>query len=141
MQWMPLSAPLNAEVFIRFLGQLIKGRKRKIILIVDNLRVPPQPPGQGMVGKERRGASNWSTCPPIAPELNPDEYLNNHLKQTVTREGIPNNKDDLDDQVWLSMIELKCDHSPHCIFLPSSGCHLCRCLMPTVFHGGVIILR
>ena len=49
--------------------------------------------------------------PAYSPELNPDEYLNNHLKQTVTREGIPNNKDDLDDQVWLSMIELKCDHS------------------------------
>ena len=39
MQWMALKEALNADLLIRFLKQLIKHRKRKIILIVDNLRV------------------------------------------------------------------------------------------------------
>lgn len=108
MQWMPLSAPLNAEVFIRFLRQLIKGRRRKIILIVDNLRVHHSQMVKEWLAKNSRRIE-LVYLPAYSPELNPDEYLNNHLKQIVTREGIPNNKDDLDDQVWLSMIELKSD--------------------------------
>ena len=39
MQWMALKEALNVDLLIRFLKQLIKHRKRKIILIVDNLRV------------------------------------------------------------------------------------------------------
>ena len=55
MQWMALKEALNADLLLRFLKQLIKHRKRKIILIVDNLRVitPNSSKGGSMSTKER----------------------------------------------------------------------------------------
>lgn len=102
MRWMALKEALNADLFIGFLKRLIKHRKRKIILIVDNLRV-----------HHSRKVKDWLEAndtrielvylPAYSPELNPDEYLNNHLKQTVTKEGRPTNEEDLDHAVWFSM--------------------------------------
>jgi len=106
MQWMPLTASLNADLFIKFLGQLIKTTKRKIILIVDNLRVH-----HSRIVKEwleaRKDRIELVFLPSYSPELNPDEYLNNYLKQTVTREGPPRDKDSLDEDVWFHMTCLR----------------------------------
>lgn len=112
MQWMPLAEPLNADLFIKFLRQLIKWRKRKIFLIVDNLRVHHSGPVKDWL-EQNRDRIELVYLPAYSPELNPDEYLNNHLKQTVTREGIPDTKDELDDHVWLNMTMLK--HQPDLI--------------------------
>jgi transposase len=106
MQWMPLSEALNADLFIKFLGQLIKYRKRKILLIVDNLRVHHSKPVQAWLA-DYTEQIELVYLPACSPELNPDEYLNNPLKQTVTREGTPATKDDLDDEVWFNMTLLR----------------------------------
>ena len=99
---MVLKEALNADLFIDFLKRLIKHRKRKIILIVDNLRV-----------YHSRKVRDWLAAndtrielvylPAYSPELNPDEYLNNHLKQTVTKDGKPATEEDLDHAVWFNM--------------------------------------
>jgi transposase len=39
LEWMALKEAMNSETFLTFLKQMIKYRKRKIILIVDNLKV------------------------------------------------------------------------------------------------------
>jgi transposase len=83
---MPLQDSLNADVFIKFLRQLIKYRKRKIILIVDNLRVHHSNIVQEWLAT-RKDKIEPVFLPSCSPELNPDAYLNNHLKQTVTKEG------------------------------------------------------
>lgn len=108
MEWMALKEPLNAKTFIRFMGQLIKNRKRKVFLIVDNLRVHHSKPVKEWV-HARKDRIELFFLPAYSPELNPDEYLNNHLKQTVTREGAPKDKEDLDIEVWLNMLLLKID--------------------------------
>lgn len=102
MQWMPLQESLNSMLFIKFLGQLIKYRKRKIILIVDNLRVHHSKPVKEWL-ESRKDRIELVFLPSYSPELNPDEYLNNYLKQTVTKQGPPTHKDDLDHDVWFHM--------------------------------------
>ena len=106
MQWMPLDQALNAELMIKFLRQLIKYRKRKTILILDNLKVHHAHLVREWVQKHHERIE-LVFLPAYSPELNPDEYLNNHLKQTVTREGPPTNKEDLDFDVWYNMVLLE----------------------------------
>jgi len=106
MQWMALTEPLNADLFIKFLGQLIKWRKRKILLIVDNLRVHHSKPVKEWLARHNNQIE-LVYLPAYSPELNPDEYLDNHLKQAVTREGTPATKDGLDDEVWFNMTLLR----------------------------------
>ena len=102
MQWMPLTEALNSERFIKFLRQLIKYRKRKIILIVDNLRVHHSKPVKEWLSRYK-SRIELVFLPAYSPELNPDEYLNNYLKQTVTKEGPPKDKETLDEDVWFHM--------------------------------------
>jgi transposase len=106
MQWMPLQDSLNADIFIKFLKQLIKFRKRKIILVVDNLRVHHSKIVQEWLA-DRTDQIELVFLPSYSPELNPDEYMNNYLKQTVTKEGPPTDKDNLDDDVWFHMTCLR----------------------------------
>jgi len=107
MRWMPLKEALNADSFIHFLKQLIKYRKRKVILIVDNLRVHHSRIVKDWLA-QNKSRIELVYLPSYSPELNPDEYLNNHLKQTVTKDGIPTEKEELDFKVWDKMIDLLC---------------------------------
>ena len=108
LQWMALRESLNAEIFIKFLRQLIKGRKRKVILIVDNLRVHHSKPVKAWVN-EHRERIELVYLPSYSPDLNPDEYLNNHLKQTVTARGAPRSESELKANVSVSLRILKGD--------------------------------
>ena len=107
MQWMSLKEALNAVRFIEFLEKLVKHRKRKLILIVDNLRVHHSKPVKEWVEKHKHRLE-LVYLPAYSPELNPDEYLNNHLKQTVTKDGPSTSERELEDKVWLSMTLLRC---------------------------------
>ena len=78
---------MNAERLIGFMKRLIKDAKRKVILILDNLRV-----------HHAKVVKKWLTdheeeievfyLPAYSPELNPDEYLNCDLKAGV-HSGLP----------------------------------------------------
>jgi len=73
---------MTADKLITFMKRLIKDAQRKIYLILDNLRA-----------HHCRKVSLWLEAkkeeievfylPAYSPELNPDEYLNNGLKQKV----------------------------------------------------------
>ena len=102
MQWMALKEALNADSFITFLKQLIKHRKRKVYLIVDNLRVHHSKAVKAWLEKNKERIKVFY-LPSYSPELNPDEYLNNHLKQTVFAEGIAVTEQALDKKVDFSM--------------------------------------
>jgi transposase len=70
---------LNAERFKEFLTALIEEAKRKIFLVVDNLRVD-----HATLVKEWLADKTdkiWLVfLPPHAPESNPDKYLNRQLQ-------------------------------------------------------------
>jgi len=105
MHWMALKKALDAETFIDFLKRLIKGRKRKIFLIVDNLRVH-----HSRIVKQWLEANKHRIevfyLPSYSPELNPDEYLNQTLKSEVIRGGIAKNKSQLQASVNVAMFML-----------------------------------
>ena len=73
---------INQQKLIEFLEKLLKDVHRKIYMILDNLKVH-----HGKIVAEWLEANKDRIClfflPSYSPEYNPDEYLNNDLKQTI----------------------------------------------------------
>jgi transposase len=91
LRFMIYEGALNTTIFLNFLRRLIREAARKLFLIVDNLPV-----------HRARRISAWVQdhvdrielfyLPPYAPEHNPDEFLNNDLKQAMARRRTPKDK-------------------------------------------------
>jgi transposase len=105
LEWMALKDAMNSETFLTFLKQMIKYRKRKIILIVDNLKVHHSHIVQDWVeaNKER---IELVFLPAYSPQINPDEYLNNGLKQGLASNQPARDKVQLDAMVEVFMLML-----------------------------------
>lgn len=73
---------INAERFIEFLAALIDGAPRKIILVVDNLRVHHAKVVTAWLA-DKRERIELAFLPPYNPEANPDEYLNHDFKTAL----------------------------------------------------------
>jgi len=83
MCWKIFSGALNAKILIGFLERLTRKQRKRVFLILDNLRVHHSK----LV--KRRLAENAEKIevlylPSYSPELNPDDLLNSDLKQRVT---------------------------------------------------------
>ena len=73
---------INQQKLIEFLERLLKDIHRKVYIILDNLRV-----------HHGKTVAEWAEAhedqirlfflPSYSPEYNPDEYLNNNLKQSI----------------------------------------------------------
>lgn len=95
VRWMIYRGGFNAQIFIKFMERLVKDAKRKVILIVDNLRV-----------HHCRLVKEWveihsdqielAYLPSYSPEHNPDEYLNCDLKASLSRKASPRSQQDLE---------------------------------------------
>jgi transposase len=94
MRFMCFKGALNAGRFISFLSRLIKGASRKIFLIVDNLRVHHAVKVSQWVAAHKDEIELFF-LPPYAPEHNPDEYLNNDLKQLLKNLPRPDTQEEL----------------------------------------------
>ena len=94
MRFMLYEGALNADLFLDFLRRLTRDAGRKVILIVDNLKVHK-------AGKVRAWLASHAHeielvyLPPYAPDHNPSECLNNDLKQALRRKPQPESKDEL----------------------------------------------
>ena len=73
---------MNADVLIEFMRRLVKDAKRKVILILDNLRVHHAKVVKTWLEKRTEQIEVFY-LPAYSPELNPDEYLNCDLKVGV----------------------------------------------------------
>lgn len=73
---------MNADMLIDFMKRLIKDAKRKVYLILDNLRVHHSKPVKAWLAENARKIAVYY-LPSYSPELNPDEYLNCDLKAGV----------------------------------------------------------
>jgi transposase len=106
VRFMIYDGALNVAIFLKFLARLIRGRKRKLFLIVDNLRV-----------HRAKAVAAWAArhsdvielfyLPPYAPDTNPDELLNNDLKQAIAKRRTPRTKAALRDQVTSHIRDLQ----------------------------------
>jgi transposase len=91
LRFMIYDDALNTAIFLTFLRRLIKGADRKLFLIVDNLRVHRAQAVTAWVAENAERIALFY-LPPYAPERNPDEYLNNDVKQALSRRGTPRDK-------------------------------------------------
>ena len=78
---------MNARILIDFCKRLIKSSKRKVYLILDNLRVHHAKVFKVWLEKHSEQIAVFY-LPSYSPELNPDEYLNCDLKAGV-HSGLP----------------------------------------------------
>jgi len=105
LRFMTYKGTRNAALFLVFLARLLQTTTRKVFLIVGHLRA-----------HEAAKVDNWLEAhrerievfylPRRAPELNPDEYLNNDLKDNAHEEGLPDSKEELRSRVqrWMRMV-------------------------------------
>ena len=83
MRWKVFSGALNARILIGFLNRLVRRRKDKIFLILDNLRAHHSKLVKHWLARNADRIEVFY-LPSYSPELNPDELLNADLKQRVT---------------------------------------------------------
>jgi transposase len=81
-RFMLFSGKMNGKKFIEFLRRLTKGQRQKIMLIIDNATYHKSALVLDYVAKHA-DKIELVFLPPYAPEINPDEYLNNALKQKL----------------------------------------------------------
>jgi transposase len=94
VQFMTYRDTMTAALFLTFLGQLLRGASRKVFLIVDRHTAHEAGEVAEWVAA-RRDRIELFFLPRRAPELNPDEYLNNDIKGSVNAEGLPHSKGEL----------------------------------------------
>src|SRR4051812_30569330 len=82
---------LNTTIFLNFLHRLIREAARKLFVIVDNLPVHRAHRVTAWV-QGNADRIELFYLPPYAPEHNPDEFLNNDLKQAMARRRTPRDK-------------------------------------------------
>lgn len=94
MRFMLYEGALNVDRFIAFLRRLTKDAKQKVFLIVDNLKVHHAKRVKAWLASHAHEIELFY-LPAYAPDHNPDEYLNNDLKQKLRQVPQPGSKEDL----------------------------------------------
>ena len=91
LRFMIYDGALKAATFIVFLRRLLKDAGRRLFVIVDNLRVHRAGAVTAWVAAQA-GRIKLFYLPPYAPERNPDEFVNNDVKQAMGRQRTPMDK-------------------------------------------------
>lgn len=91
VRFMTYTQTMTAALFLVFLGRLLRSTTGKVFLIIDRLRAHMTPAVQEWVAAHHERIEVFY-LPRYAPERNPDEYLNNDLKQQVNAKGLPHDK-------------------------------------------------
>jgi transposase len=98
IRFMTYTRTMTAALFLVFLGRLLRSTTGKVFLIVDRLRAHMTPAVQEWLAAHRQRIEVFY-LPRYAPELNPDEYLNNDLKGQVNKAGLPHNKKEVRSRI------------------------------------------
>jgi transposase len=92
--WKLHEGSINAEKFKEFAERLVRGKKRKIYLILDNAKTHHSKILTGWVEENKKRVELFY-LPPYSPDLNPDEHVNADVKYGVgsrtpkrTKEGL-----------------------------------------------------
>jgi transposase len=83
-RFMIYEGALNTTIFLNFLRRLVREAGRKLLVIVDHLPVHRAHRVAAWV-QDHADRIELVYLPPDAPEHNPDEFLNNDLKQAMAR--------------------------------------------------------
>jgi len=106
LRFMVYAGALTATTFLTFLRRLVQGAAGKLFVIVDNLR-----PHKARIVRawlaENADRIELFYLPAYAPEHNPDEYVNNDVKQAMARRATPLHKAALKAQLLSHMHALQ----------------------------------
>jgi transposase len=94
VRFMLYEGKMTGALFVVFLTRLVAGASRKILLIVDRLKVHEAAEVQVWL-YEHRDRLEMVGLPRYTPERNPDEYLNNDLKGSLNADGPSANREEL----------------------------------------------
>lgn len=108
MRFMFYRGSMNAKVLIRFLQRLVNAAKRKIFLILDNMRVHHAKLAREWLEKHGDVIEIFY-LPAYSPQYNPDEYLNGNLKRELAKKGYSKNKDELESKARGTMKKFQID--------------------------------
>jgi transposase len=98
LRFMMYNENMTARVLLRFMKRLIKDAGRKVVLILDNLRVHHAKLVKAWL-KRHSSEIEVFYLPAYAPDLNPDEYLNNDLKNGIRTSSPARSQSDLQGKV------------------------------------------
>ena len=101
---------MTQQRFIDFMRRLVNDSDRKVMLIVDNLRVHHGKIVMKWLGNHTKDIEIFYTSP-YSPEINPDEYLNHNLKIDVHSGILPRTAKDLHRKTYSFMRRLQNDKS------------------------------
>jgi transposase len=106
MRFMVYEEAMNQQLLIDFMRRLIADSKRKVFLILDNLRVHHGKIVAAWLEKHRDKIELFF-IPPYAPESNPVEYLNHALKLDVHSGNLLRTKKDITHKIHSFMRRLQ----------------------------------
>jgi transposase len=98
VRFLSYTQSMTAALFLVFLSRLAQGARRKVFLIVDRLKAHDTAAVQDWVAAHRDQIELFY-LPRRAPELNPDEYLNNDLKGAVNDTGLAQSQGELQGRI------------------------------------------
>ena len=105
---MTYSGKIDSEKLIEFLRRLIKGSNRKIFLITDNYSVHKSRKLRDWLKAHSKGIEVFY-LPTYSPDLNPDEYLNRHLKSIIFKRERPDTLESLRKLTERKLREIQAD--------------------------------
>lgn len=105
VRFMTYLGTMTAALFLVFLDRLLRSTTGKVFLIIDRLQAHRTPEVAAWLAAHRDRLEVFE-LPRYAPELNPDEYLNNDLKGQVNEAGLPHNKDEVRSRIQAFMRRL-----------------------------------
>ena len=98
VRFMTYAQTMTAALFLVFLSRLLRSTARKVFLIADRLKAHKSKEVEAWLAAHKDRIEVFY-LPRHAPELNPDEYLNQDLKQNVNAAGLPNSKGELRSRI------------------------------------------
>jgi transposase len=106
LRFMMYKGALDTHLFILFMERLIKDTRKKVYLIVDNLRVHKAKQVQAWEKKHTHLIKIFF-LPPYAPQYNPDELMHNTLKQNIHRSSLSTTYAELKKNVYAHLMSLQ----------------------------------
>jgi len=108
LRFMLYEETMTSQRFIAFMERLIRFAKRKIIFIVDNLKVHHSKQAKKWLDKHAEQIE-VRYLPSYSPELNPDEYLNGNLKRELAKKRKVDNVADLQKNAKMIVQKFRAD--------------------------------
>lgn len=98
LMFMTYKEAMNADLFKGFVEKVYKEAKRKVFLIVDNLKVHH---AKCLDEWKEKSTTRFRIfyLPSYSPERNPDEYMNRDVKANISQQKIASNQKELEYQV------------------------------------------